>query len=306
MINIETQASGHIWLKKGKSIDAMEEIADFPNLILDVGLREMGLSAAYLTFCSIGTSSATPNASQTKLIGLLRTTGTNARGEQTGVNSDDPNNPYVWRRVTKRFAPSGSNANISEVAFGSTSNGSTAFNRALIKDSGGNPSTITLLGDEYLDVVYELRIYPPMHDITGTFTPTGIDTAPRGYIVRPRGLGSVLTYNLQTGWRVDQMVAVVGIGGGWDSVHSGDIGAIFSEPSGTQVRLKAESVMDTVGASGVYTLTVPPESGNFPTGIRSIVAAIVSCKYQFQFDPPFMKTADDVFTFSFRHSWGRR
>lgn len=304
MINIETQASGHIWLKKGKSIDAMEEIADFPNLILDVGLREMGLAANYLNYCSIGTSSVTPSASQTKLIGLLRTTETNAIGEQTGANSDDPNNPYVWRRVTKRFAPSGSNANISEVAFGSTPNGSSAFNRALIKDSGGNPSTITLLGDEYLDVVYELRIYPPMQDITGTFTPTGIDTAPRGYIVRPRGQGGVLTYNPILGWMVDRMITTVT--SSWNLVRSGDIGAIFSEPSGSGVSLNATSVMDPVGASGVYTLTVPLSSGNFPTGIRSIVAAITSCKYQFQFDPPFMKTADDVFTFSFRHSWGRR
>lgn len=304
MINIETQASGHIWLRKGKTVDAMEEVADFPNLILDVGLREMGLTTNYLNHCSIGTSSVTPNASQTQLIGLLRTTSTNAVAEQSGANSDDPLNPYVWRRVTKRFAPSGSNANISEIAFGSTANGSTAFNRALIKDSGGNPSTITLLGDEYLDVVYELRIYPPMQDITGTFTPTGIDAAPRSYIVRPRGQGGVLTTNLQAGWSVGSMISVVG--NNWNAVHSGDIGAIFSEPSGTKVGLNAASVMDPVGASGVYTLTVPLGSGNFPTGIRSVVAAIVSCKYQFQFDPPFLKTADDVFTFSFRHSWGRR
>ena len=199
MINIETQASGHIWLRKGKTVEAMEEVADFPNLILDVGLREMGLSDAYLNYCSIGTSSVTPNASQTKLIGLLRTTDTNAIGEQSGANSDDPLNPYVWRRVTKRFTPSGSNANISEIAFGSTPNGSTAFNRALVKDSGGNPTAITLLGDEYLDVVYELRIYPPMQDITGTFTPTGIDTAPGGYIVRRRGARGVLTYRFVRG-----------------------------------------------------------------------------------------------------------
>lgn len=303
MINIETQASGHIWLRKGKTVDTMEDVADFPNLILDVGLREMGTSDRYLDYCSIGTSSVTPNASQTKLIGLLRTTSTEATSEQTGANSDDPLNPYVWRRVAKRFAPSGSNANISEVSFGSTLNGSTAFNRALTKDSGGNPSTITLLGDEYLDVVYELRIYPPMQDITGTFTPTGIDTTPRGYVVRPRGQGGVLTYNSQVGWVVDSMISVVANRG---AVHSGDIGAIFSGPSGASFSPSASSVMDSVGASGVCTLTVPLSSGNFPTGIRSIVAAIRSCKYQFQFDPPFMKTADDVFTFSFRHSWGRR
>lgn len=304
MINIETQASGHIWLRKGKTVDAMEEVADFPNLILDVGLREMGLGLDYLNYCSIGTSSVTPNASQTKLIGLLRTTDTNAIGEQVGANSDDPLNPYVWRRVTKRFAPSGSNANISEVSFGSTADGSTAFNRALVKDSGGNPSTIALLGDEYLDVVYELRIYPPMQDITGTLTPTGVDTAPRAYIVRPRGESGVLSYNTEKGWTVLQMIRQRG--NNWDSVHSGEIGAIFSEPSGTIIRINGSAVMDPVGASGVYTITVPLGEGNFPTGIRSVVAAIQSCKYQFQFDPPFMKTADDVFTFSFRHSWGRR
>ena len=304
MISIETQASGHIWLRKGKTVEAMEEVADFPNLILDVGLREMGLSHEYLKYCSIGTSSVTPNASQTKLLGLLRTTGTDATGEQTGANSDDPLNPYVWRRVTKRFMPSGSSVNISEIAFGSTSNGSTAFNRALIKDSGGNPSTITLLGDEYLDVVYELRIYPPMQDITGTLTPTGVDTTPRSYIVRPRGQGGVLTYNSQAGWMVYTMMSPSG--SGVDSVHSGPIGSIFSEPSGTKLSFLAYSVMHASGASGIYVLSVPLASGNFPSGIRSVVAGITSCKYQFQFDPPFMKTAADVFSLTFVHSWGRR
>ncbi len=305
MISIETQASGHIWLRKGKTVDAMEEVADFPNLILDSGLREMGLSPSevYLRYCSIGTSSATPNASQTKLIGLLRTTSTDAATEQTGANSDDPFNPYVWRRVTKRFAPSGSNANISEIAFGSTLNGSTAFNRALIKDSGGNPATITLLGDEFLDVVYELRIYPPMQDITGTFTPTGVDTQPRSYIVRPKSIYGVLRYADHASWAVTNMLVDNHNDSGF---YSGDIGPIFSEPSGVSVKFRASFAMDVVGSSGTVTLTGQLDAANFPTGIRSAVGATNSCKYQFQFDPPFMKTADDVFTFSFRHSWGRR
>ena len=304
MINIETQASGHIWLRKGKTVDAMEEVADFPNLILDVGLREMGSSDQYLSYCSIGTSSVTPNASQTKLLGLLRTTNANAVGEQTGANSDDPLKPYVWRRVTKRFAPSGSNANISEISFGSTSNGSTAFNRALVKDSVGNPSTITLLGDEYLDVVYELRIYPPMQDITGTFTPTGVDTAPRSYIARPKSLGGALVYNPALGWAVRDMLRDDGFN--QSGFYSGDIGTIFAEPSGTKAGFKASFAFDAAGSSGTVTLTGQLSAANFPTGIRSAVGATNSWKFQFQFDPPFMKTADDVFTFSFRHSWGRR
>lgn len=304
MINIETQASGHIWLRKGKSVDAMEEVADFPNMILDVGLREMGLTANYLSYCSIGTSSVTPNASQTKLIGLLRTTNLDARSQQTGANSDDPLNPYVWKRVTKRFNPSGSNANISEVAFGSTSDGSTAFNRALIKDAGGSPTTITLLADEYLDVVYELRIYPPMQDITGTFTPTGTDTEQRSYVARPYGDGGLLTYTGPRGWAVDRMLSPVGAT--WSSVRSGDIGVIFSEPAGQVSGLESDGMMDAVGSSGICTITAPLALGNFSSGIRSAVVATLSCKYQFQFDPPFMKTADDVFTFSFRLSWGRR
>lgn len=303
MINIETQASGHIWLRKGKTLDAMEDVADFPNLILDAGLREMGLSGNYLTYCSIGTSSVTPSASQTKLLGLLRTTGTNASAEQTGANSDDPLNPYVWRRVKKRFSPSGSNENISEIAFGSTKDGTTAFNRALVKDSGGSPTTITLLDDEYLDVVYELRIYPPMQDITGTFTPTGVDTAPRNYTVRAGGSGGILSYFSALGWAVDHMIKNAS---NYSYVRSGEIGDIFSAPSGQSYQLAGSGVMDAVGASGVFTLSVPLNSGNFTSGIRSAVAGIESCKYQFQFDPPFMKTADDVFTFSFRHSWGRR
>ena len=47
---------------------------------------------------------------------------------------------------------------VAEVGFFNTS--SVLFSRALIKDSEGNPTTLTLLADEQLFITYEFRKYP--------------------------------------------------------------------------------------------------------------------------------------------------
>lgn len=304
MIEMKSKLEGVFSIRAVSAKGEVRELAEFPNLILDAGLRYMGMNSNYLNYCSVGSGSSTPIPSQTTLDNRLYTTSTDTPGVYaTGANNEDPDNPYVFRRVGKRFAPQGSPYNISELGFGWDSNG-TLFNRALVRDLEGNPTSLSILGDEFLDVVYELRLYPPVQDFVGTMTPTGIDTTPRSYIVRARGDDGSLTYNSERGWTVAEMLRPRG--NNWDYLKSGPIGPLFGEPTGNSLSLIGSAVMDPSGASGVYTLQAPPPSANFTGGIRSAVAAMYSAKYQFEFDPPFMKTSDDVFRFSFRHSWGRR
>lgn len=305
MLELTTQASGHITVLKGVDPDNMQVISGFENLILDRGLREMGTSESYMAYCSIGSGTTPPVPTDTGLEARISTSSSDTPGAAaTGAVNTDPNAPYVYRRVGKRFLPTGSSQNISEIGFGSDYTGVLTFNRTLVKDTAGNPTTITKLGDEYLDVIFEVRVYAPVQDVTGTFVPTGVDTAPRTYIVRARGVGGVLTYGAENGWQVGAMITPRG--NSWDGLSPGPIGPLFSEPPQVQYNLDGSGVMDAEGAVGTYTLTAPLNVGNYAGGIRSCVLGMRSCKYQVQFDPPFTKTAFDQFVFSCKHSWGRR
>ena len=73
---------------------------------------------------------------------------------------------YRWAKVTWRFGQGVAAGNISEVGLGWGN--SNLWNRALIKDANGNPTTITVLSDEYLDVVSEIRDYPTLSS-SGSF-----------------------------------------------------------------------------------------------------------------------------------------
>src|SRR5690606_16576837 len=71
---------------------------------------------------------------------------------------------YIHSRTyVFRFSAGTLNGTYSEVAVGW--NDSSAFSRALIQTSGGSPTTISVASDEYLDVVYEIRL---IHDLDDT------------------------------------------------------------------------------------------------------------------------------------------
>ena len=63
--------------------------------------------------------------------------------------------------------------NLSEVGVGWT--GGACFSRALIVDGVGTPTTITVLGDEILDVTYEFRRSWPTGDGTATLTVNAVN-----------------------------------------------------------------------------------------------------------------------------------
>ena len=137
-------------------------VADwFCNLILDAGLNRLG-TGGIIDRISVGSGNSTPTAGQTALDTLVATTTTAVGG---GVNSyDSVGNTYAFSRSTYRFATGVATGNLTEVGAGWSGG---LFSRALIKDGGGVPTTVTILSDETLDVIYELRVYVPA-DVVGT------------------------------------------------------------------------------------------------------------------------------------------
>lgn len=177
------------------------------NLITDRGMNCLGDTGTYGFFmrgCTVGTGSTTPAFTDTALTSrvanAIPTAGTQGRDLVATPN-------FIWCNKTYRFGTGVAAGNLAEVGLvaGQSDNSSAngALNaatplstHALIVDGGGLPTTVTVLSDEILDVIYEVRMNIPAADVTGVVTIAGVNY---DFIVRP--------------WRID---AFPGINiGGW-------------------------------------------------------------------------------------------
>lgn len=144
----------------------VSETPEFHNLVLDSGLERMGVGT-WLQNCRVGSGSSEPIASQQRLDNTIATT-TNIISSSNVTNTTTK--PYnKATRHTFRFAEGAAAGNLTEVGLGWTQLGDEpCWSRALIKDSSGNPTTLTILSDEILDVIVTVRVYPAEY-LSGTF-----------------------------------------------------------------------------------------------------------------------------------------
>lgn len=131
------------------------------NIILNQGLDFFGgaKGSAINDKCAIGAGNIAPVATQTSLVSFIAiTSGTDATSNYAYVDKGD--NLYrMWEQKRYRFEGL-NNVNITEV--GLVSQGTTQTNyylttRALIKDTLGQPTTITVKLGETLDVYYKIH-----------------------------------------------------------------------------------------------------------------------------------------------------
>ncbi len=159
---------------QGEEVPGSRRIAAdwFPNLITNAGLDLLGTtgSTPVQSFCRVGSGNTAPAFTDTALVSQVAVSST-VQSDTSGV--DRTGAFYGWRRRTIRFAAGTAAGTLAEVGVSAT-NAGPLFSRALILDGGGNPTTITVLSDEVLDVTYELRIYPAMADATGTVVIAGV------------------------------------------------------------------------------------------------------------------------------------
>ncbi|HRN97596.1 MAG TPA: hypothetical protein PLZ58_04080 [Candidatus Saccharibacteria bacterium] len=299
------ELAGIISVYKGTEPDDMPLLSRFNNLITDNGLRLIGSTRTYISECFIGSGSSTPVASQTSLDNMLSYSNSN-QSDTRGANTDDPLNQYVYRRVRYRFSPTGSAYNVSEIAFGDGVLGDNLFNRALAKDTSGSPTTISVLGDEYLDVELEIRVYPPLADMTGSFAPTGKDTAGRTWTARAAGYGGVLTDDILDGWSAygNFVEGRYQQSGGYGYASNSALPPIFSNIPNSFILDFGRSALHPTGAG--YTKVVTAGLEDWNTTIRTVKLFGNSHVMNIEFDPPFVKTNKDIFKLTYTVTWGRR
>jgi hypothetical protein len=156
----------------------VRELTDwFPNLILNAGLDAIGTVNTVYTTVAVGTGSTPPAVTDTSLVAPVAVT-SDSVGSTIVVGGGPPD---YWASMARtfRFAEGEAAGNLSEVGIGHFGSYDPAsythyWARSLILDGLGNPTTITVLPDEFLDVTYELRNYPPLTDVVGEITISGV------------------------------------------------------------------------------------------------------------------------------------
>lgn len=294
MINLREECEGYYKIEAVKADGSRRLLADwFPNLILDAGLDRMGAEGDYLAWCQVGSGSTAPLASQTTL--ASRVAGTSALQAITAANSGS--DPYFARRtLTYRFAQGVASGVLAEVGVGWASSGS-LYSRALILDALGNPTTITVLPDESLDVTYELRMYVWASETTGYIVLKGVthSTAQKSARAPLWSLSTIDNLSAGGGTSIDAFTGPVS-------------SSVAGAPSGTEIgSAGAVSASYTLGSlSRTINVTAGLSQWNNASGIGAVVIRAGWGFWQIGFTPNIMKTASDILTLQVRHSWGRK
>lgn len=250
-----------------------------PNQILDEGRNIMASSSNWAgsgSKCQVGTNNTTPSVSDTQLLGYVAGTSV-IQAHSSGAQSSTPY--YGWDLTTYRFGLGDAAGNLSEAGVGwNTADGPFLISRALIVDGTGTPTTVTVLGDEFLDVTYELRYYPPLVDVLGTVTLNGVqyDTITRAAAVTSWGqdVGAILGQKslFNTDWQA----------------YDGDLGTIIQAPSGTSAACDNDDQFNLAYSNNSYQIDMQCSTGptgwNLGSGIRSIRIKTNAGDFQTQFN----------------------
>lgn len=270
----------------------------FKNLVLDAGLIRMGKGICFGR-CLVGTGNSEPNVGQTKLDAF--------RGSTTqGVGYNSVSNTsvkpyYMAHQMTYRFNTGTVVGNLTEVGLGWTDNN--CWNRALIKDALGQPTTLTILEDEYLDVTVEVRVYPTAKS--------------EGGFRFLNKLGDVISEHTFVGYPVILGVSAFQLSQPVINsmfLYTGSItDSPTSNPSGTTVGSwrGGDAFLSTGDTSG--TIRVKFGLNDHIGNVKSVLILMegilmggsAAHGFKFEFDKPITTTNSQEIQYTFAFSWGR-
>lgn len=168
----------------------VEESDWFHNVILLQGLNRLGLvesGNATTNVSRIGTGTSAPTNIQTQLDAQVASS-TYSSAISSSVNSGSPN--YITTLTFGYpYAQGAVVGNMTEIGTGWSSTGATLFSRALILDSSGNPTSITITAIDQLTVYYRLSAIPDLSDKFGVINIGGVNY---NYTLRPRDIGTYM------------------------------------------------------------------------------------------------------------------
>lgn len=267
-----------------------------PNMVLDSGLNALGSQSNYIArYCKVGTSSTPVVASQTALGSEIASTST-VQAQSAGCQATTPY--FSWGRITFRFGQGVAAGNLTEVGISDYNN--VLFSRALILDSGGNPTTLTILADEYLDVTYELRFYQETTDQNFTVTLYGVDYS---VLARPANITSINTANNFQSYFGRNILYYHTT---QYTYYNGNIGTITGQPSGSSYA-NSTGYGSYVNSSleRDFILSLGLNDGNLASGVKSVLIKTNKADWQLEFTPAIPKDNFKTLVLNIYVSWGR-
>lgn len=307
MFKVVNKVEGEYTLvrRNAKTLEAIETIGPFKNLITDIGLDRLSEGTQRLvTSMYVGTGTTPPTTATTNMQARVAT----STLIQSSVQTTEATSPYRQQDIrVHRFNPGVATGNLTEVGIGWTTDSiNGVFSRALIVDSQGDPVAITVLADEVLDVTYTLSYYPPLVDssVVVNIPVDGVESlhtfASRIFGAAPAQLnmGAFQQYEFVNLWRAGATLGPIG---------SGMVGSILT--SG----LVASGVPTYVPGSFEYrrTMTIQLNEGNDAGGIGGITLnsngnpAFSTLNHQITVTPPIMKTSEEILNLTFIKVWSR-
>lgn len=290
--------------------------AEFPNLVTNGGLNRIGSNNGAGAYCQVGTGTTTPTFGDTALANRIAGSNSEVSGGTSQTIVAGP--PRYSSNVSgRRFAAGVATGNLTEVGFGWATSGS-LYNRALIRDGSGNPTTITVLADEILDVYLETRIYIP----TGDGTPFVLNLGGVDYTFTRRPMRNAVanaSSGSSKGWGIAntpgsfQQAGLEGESGGSIGVQTGSCpwnGSIGAEnavnPSGSKTNCSASSAAYVGGSyQRAGTLTCGINDGNLAGGITAFTMITNWSSWQFSISPAIPKTSSQTLILNTLQTWGR-
>jgi hypothetical protein len=315
-VNVGVGAVFKLVVRKADTDEIVHETPEFHNLVLTTGLARMAVNT-WIDRCCVGTGNSAPVASQVALDSFLASTTATASGTSDSGGIQVTTAPYYWfGRRTWRFAVGVATGNISEIGLGWAN--SNLWNRALVKDTAGNPTTITVLADEYLDVISEVRVYP--QESTGSFNlvdKVGVIISEHTYIARPRfssyEAGGATWRASTVQYSSNGQLSFAGLFGiGDSSIPIAPTGAVTTKfTTGNLVHtalnngLKASKV---ISSSEANTASMHK---SFTSNLFGLMCGgafnylgVNSCGYNWEVNPAIPKDAETILTYSFTLTWG--
>ncbi|VWX29561.1 conserved hypothetical protein [Moraxellaceae bacterium 17A] len=281
------------------------------NLILNQGLDFFGggNGSDMMNYCVIGSGNSQPVYTQNKLDTAVSGVAGTDSSTKYDYDAALDGNLYKTNRERKYSFTGLNNVNISEVGLASNYSNTTTYylcTRALIKDNNGNPTTITVLNGEQLEIYYKLWAVYDTTDKTGTLNlldGVGGNIA-YNWTVRLARVTDALSYKSRLGYALNYVPER------WTTFNTGNLTDIKTSPSGAGENFYSNNLKPYVANSykrvHEITLTVSQEN----KAIRSHTLSTSMGTYQIRFgsvanDSPITKTSTQTLTVPVEVSWGR-
>lgn len=281
------------------------------NLILNQGLDFFGGTNGedMLARCVIGSGNSSPIISQNKLdaylsiaIGAVFASNYNYTPDTSGLYKTSRTYKYVFTGLN--------NVNVSELGLSSQGNSASDYHlctRALIKDTLGNPISITILSGEVLEVYYKLWQVFSITSVTHTVSMLNGKGGSTPYTVSC----SLLGVGAAADWYDTAGSALSSKGSTPNGLYNGEPGDIQSfNPLGARLWEGAASFVGYTNSSYKKILNIILGTGAGNGSIRTVTTQSTMGKWQLRYgsvsnDSPIVKTNKETLKIPIEFSWGR-